>query len=148
MGKISVQTTVNASPEAVFAYVADVTRHPEWGQHQNAATRRGGGEAGVGTVYDTVNHQFGEQKETVMVTDYAPGKLFGFDASGVLGVAHHTFEMAPSGSGTTLTKTMQMTKPKLLARLSAPMIAMQQPRALREDLRRIKAKLEASSITG
>ena len=144
MGKISVETTVNASPEAVFAYVADVTKHPEWGQHDNAATMRGSGEPGVGSIYDTVNHQFGTQNETVTITDYAPGKLFGFDASGVLGVAHHTFELEPAGSGTKLTKTMQMTKPKLLARLSAPMIAMQQPKALREDLRRIKAKLDGA----
>jgi uncharacterized protein YndB with AHSA1/START domain len=142
MGKISVDTTVNASPEAVFAYVADVAKHSQWGQHQNEATRRGNGAVGVGTVYDTINHQFGEQKETVTITDYAPGSLFGFDASGVLGVAHHSFELAPAGSGTKLTKTMQITKPKLLARLSAPMIAMQQPKALREDLRRIKAHLE------
>jgi len=143
MGKISVDTTINASPEAVFAYVADIGKHPEWGQHQNAATKRGSGEDGVGTVYDTINHQFGEQKETVTITDYAPGKLFGFDATGVLGVAHHTFEMTPAGSATKLTKTMQITRPKFLGRLSAPMIAMQQPKALREDLRRIKAKLES-----
>ena len=142
MGKISVETTINATPEAVFAYVADVAKHPEWGQHQNAATRRSGGEVGVGTVYDTINHQFGEQKETVTVTDYSPGEVFGFDASGVLGIAHHSFELTPAGSGTKLTKTMQMRKPKFLARLSAPMIAMQQPKALREDLRRIKARLE------
>ena len=144
MGKISVETTINASPEAVFAYVADVEKHPEWGQHQNAVTRRSGGEVGVGTIYDTINHQFGEQKETVTVTDYSPGKVFGFDASGVLGVAHHSFEMEPAGSGTRLTKTMQVTKPRFLARISAPMIAMQQPKALKEDLRRIKARLEAA----
>jgi uncharacterized protein YndB with AHSA1/START domain len=144
VGKISVDTTINASPEAVFAYVADMGKHPEWGQHQNVTTRRGSGEDGVGTVYDTLNHQFGEQKETVTITDYAPGKLFGFDATGVLGVAHHTFEMTPAGSSTKLTKTMQITRPKLLARLSAPMIALQQPKALREDLRRIKAHLEGA----
>ena len=144
MGKISVDTTINATPEAIFAYVADVGKHPEWGQHQNVATKRSSGEPGVGTVYDTLNHQFGEQKETVTITDYAAGKLFGFDASGVLGVAHHTFEMTPAGSSTKLTKTMQITKPKFLARLSAPMIAMQQPKALREDLRRIKAHLEGA----
>ena len=144
MGKISVDTTINATPEAVFAYVADVATHPEWGQHQNVATKRGREEVGVGTIYDTINHQFGEQKETVTITDYSPGKVFGFDASGVLGVAHHSFEIEPAGSGTKLTKTMQITKPKFLARLSAPMIAMQQPKALREDLRRIKAKLEGA----
>jgi uncharacterized protein YndB with AHSA1/START domain len=146
MGKISVETTINASPEAIFAYVADVEKHPEWGQHGNAVTKRGAGEPGVGTIYDTINHQFGEQKETVTVTDYAPGKLFGFDATGVLGVAHHTFELTPAGSGTKLTKTMQITKPKFLARLSAPMIAVQQPKALKEDLRRIKAKLEGVPV--
>jgi uncharacterized protein YndB with AHSA1/START domain len=144
MGKISVETTINASPEAVFAYVADVAKHPEWGQHQNAAIKRGDDTVGVGTIYDTINHQFGEQKETVTVTDYVPGKLFGFDGLGVLGVAHHSFELTPAGSGTKLTKTMQVTKPKFLARLSAPMIALQQPKALREDLRRIKAHLEGA----
>jgi len=144
MGKISVDTTINATPEAVFAYVADVAKHPEWGQHQNVATMRGRGEVGVGTIYDTINHQFGEQKETVTVTDYSPGRVFGFDASGVLGVAHHSFEMTASGSGTQLTKTMQITRPKLLARLSAPIIAMQQPKALKEDLRRIKAHFDGA----
>ena len=144
MGKITAETTINASPEAIFAYVADVSKHPEWGQHQNATTKRGDGPVGVGTVYDTINHQFGEQKETVTVTDYSPGSLFGFDALGVLGVAHHSFALAPAGAGTKVTKTMQITKPKILARISAPMIAMQQPKALKEDLRRIKATLESS----
>jgi uncharacterized protein YndB with AHSA1/START domain len=142
MGKYSAETTIDAPPEAVFAYVADVERHPDWGSHHNAATRRGGAAVGVGTVYDTINHQFGEQKETVTVTDYAPSTLFGFDATGVLGVAHHTFELSPSGAGTRVVKSMQMKQPKLLARLSSPMIAMQQPKAMAEDLRRIKAKLE------
>jgi uncharacterized protein YndB with AHSA1/START domain len=143
MARYSAETTINASPETVFAYVADVTKHPEWGSHRNAATKRGDGPPGAGAVYDTVNHQFGEQKETVTVTDYNPPSLFGFDASGSLGVAHHAFELAPSGSGTKVTKSMQITQPKFLARISAPMIGMQQPKALAEDLRRIKAKLEA-----
>ena len=46
MGKISVDNTINASPQAVFAYLPDHGKHPAWGRHQNAAQQRGAREGG------------------------------------------------------------------------------------------------------
>jgi hypothetical protein len=50
--------------------------------------------------------------------------------------------MAASGDGTRLTKSMELIKPSFLARLMTFKIGMDQPKALAQDVERIRAKLE------
>lgn len=143
MARIIKETTIKASPEAVFAYVSDITRHPEWGQHQNAVTARTPGPVKAGAVYDTTNHQFGTQHEPVTVTDYAPNTTFGYESTGKIGLVRHGFDITPAGDSCRVTKWMDIVKPSLMTRLLRPMITRSAPAAIEEDLRHIKAKLEA-----
>jgi hypothetical protein len=90
-----------------------------------------------------VGHQFGTQRETQTVAEYTPGERFAFDATGSIGTVRHAFDLAAANGGTKVTKSMEVTKPSLMARFMAPMIAKQTKKGLQVDLERIKAKLEA-----
>ncbi len=143
MARFSQETTIKASPEAVFAYIADMTKHGEWGSHSLAVNQTSSGPVGVGATFASTVKRFGTQRESQTVTGFEPGKRFGFEAKGGLGLAQHTFDLAAADGGTTVTKSMELVKPSFLARLMSMKIKSDQPKGLAEDLRRIKAKLEA-----
>lgn len=143
MAGFSQETTIKASPEAVFAYVADMSKHGEWGSHSLEVKQTCSGPVGVGATFASRAKQVGTQREKQTVTAYEPGKRFGFEATGGLGLARHSFDLAASDDGTKVTKSMELVKPSFLARLMSMKIKSDQPKSLAEDLRRIKAKLEA-----
>ncbi len=143
MARIAREIVINASPEAVFEYVSDLPRHSEWAQHHLQVTRTSEGEVGVGATYSSVGHQFGTQRDTQAVVDYAPGSQFAFEAKGSIGTVRHAFDLTAADGGTQVTKSMEITKPSLMARFMGPMIAKQTKKGLLVDLERIKAKLEA-----
>jgi hypothetical protein len=134
---------INAAPDRVFDYVADMPRHSEWAQHDLQVTQTSQGGAGVGTTFASVGHQFGTQRETQTVVDYTPGARFAFDAKGSIGIVRHAFDLAAMDGGTKVTKSMEVTKPSMMARIMAPMIGKQTKKGLAVDLERIKARLEA-----
>ena len=144
MAKYSSETTINVPPERVFEYVADMTRHGEWGDHGLQVTRTSAGD-GLGATYSSTAKSFGTQNETQVVVQHDPPRRFAFDATGSLGVAHHVFEIEPSGSGARVTKSMELTKPSFLARVMSPMIGRQQRPGLQQDLARIKERLEGGA---
>jgi len=136
----SKETTIDAPPEKVFAYVSDLEKHGEWGTHDNSVKRRDDSPIALGKVYDSVGHQFGTQKEVVTVIDYVPGKRFGYESTGKIGVVRHAFDLAPMGAGTRVIKSMDIVKASLMTTLMKPMIGRKAPPGLEEDLRRWKLK--------
>lgn len=134
---------INAPPEAVFEYLADMPRHAEWAQHNLTVTPTSDGPVGVGSTFSSVGHQFGVQHETQSVIDYTPGKRFTFDASGSLGRARHSFDLEAADGGTRVTKSMEIVQPSLMARIMSPIISGKTKTGLGVDLERIKARLEA-----
>ena len=50
----SKETTIDAPPEKVFAYVSDLEKHGEWGTHDNSVKRRDDSPIALGKVYDSV----------------------------------------------------------------------------------------------
>ena len=145
MAVIAKETVINAAPQQVFDYVSDLRKHPEWAQHGLEVTQTSPGPIQAGATFSSVAHQFGTQRETQVVTEYAPDTRFAFEATGSLGIARHIFALTPDGAVTRVTKSMQLIKPSLMARVMGPMISSQQRKALAVDLERIKAKLEAVS---
>ena len=144
MAGYSKETIIKTSPEAVFGYVSDMPKHSEWASHDLTVTSTSEGAPGVGSTFASVGHQFGVQRETQSVTEYEPGRRFAFESRGKLGLARHSFDLEAGPDGSTrLTKSMSLVKPSLMARFTLPMIGRQTSAGLEEDLRRIKAKLEA-----
>jgi len=143
MGRWSKETTIKASPDKVFDYVADLTKHPQWASHDTSVTAQTPGEVKAGSKYNTVGHQFGTQNEVVTVTDYAPNTKFGYESNGKIGIVRHGFDLRPEGDATHVTKWTDIVKPSLMTRLMMPIIGSKVPPGLDTDLAKIKAKLEA-----
>jgi len=148
LARFAREIVINAPPERIFEYVADMPRHGEWAQHDLEVTQTSQGGVGVGTTFSSVGHQFGTQRETQTVAEHTPGARFAFDAKGSIGTVRHAFDLAAADGGTKVTKSMEVTKPSLMARFMAPMIAKQTKKGLMVDLERIKAKLEAAGVAG
>ena len=78
------------------------------------------------------------KRNDIVIEGFPPG---GMDA---LGLARHVFELTPVDGGTRVSKSMELIKPSLLARLMTLKIKGEQPRAMAQDLERIKQKLGSS----
>jgi polyketide cyclase/dehydrase/lipid transport protein len=142
MARFSAETTIKASPDQVFAYVSDMTRHGEWGAYGLEVKAVSGGPVGVGSTFASTAKQFGTQRETQTVTECSPPARFAFQAKGGLGLARHAFDLSAVDGGTRVTKSMELIEPSFLAKVMSFRINGAQPKELAEDLRRIKAKLE------
>ena len=101
----TVETT--ASPDAVFAYLADFTTTTEW-DPGTVETTRVSGDGGVGTTYRNVSSFLGRKTElTYTVTSHEPDRLFALRGENKTVVAHDTMEIAKHGSGTRVSYTAE-----------------------------------------
>src|SRR3989304_6153265 len=150
MPAIERQITINASPEQVFGYLSDITRHPEWAAQKLEVKRASGGSVEAGSSFETVGHQFGAQPGAVTVTELVPNQKIVYESDGPVGHFRHQFLMQGEGNGVRLTKSMEPLKVsslplKLLGPLVRSVIA---PRGLAGDLNTIKGDLECGSACG
>lgn len=148
MRRYEEQIIIAAPASRVFDYVSDFARHGEWSGHGLQVTKDTNEPVAVGSRYSTVAKQFGTQREHSTVTEFEPGSAFGWDSTGALGRVHHRFTMTGSDGtdgSTTLTKSAEFVEPTFLARLTGWRLSRDVPKALRDDLAKIKAHLEAGS---
>ncbi|MGH2830158.1 MAG: SRPBCC family protein [Actinomycetota bacterium] len=139
------RVTINAPADKVFEYVADVLRHPEWAGRPLQMKRTSDGPTGVGSTFESTGKQFGTHTDAVRVTEYAPPSRFAIESTGDAGVMRHVFAMTESGGTTTLTKTFEMVKGSLSARIFKPVIKMVAPKDAQANLERIKQRVEGSA---
>ena len=141
------QMAINAPAEKVFAYLADITRHGEWGQtqHKLDVKKTSDGPIGQGSTFASVGYQFGRNDDTVTITEYVLNQRVVYQSEGKAGLIRHTFEVAPAEGGVQVTKRFEAVQAKLPFALFLPIVStFVLPGALTADLTRIKAKLEAS----
>jgi uncharacterized protein YndB with AHSA1/START domain len=104
---------VSALPSRVFDYVADVSRHGEWGSaddHMKATAEKPGPPA-VGSRYKADGLLNGKANQsTVTITAMEPPKRLAFDAEDSNSVFHHEFTFSPAGGGTRVERHVTMTK--------------------------------------
>jgi uncharacterized protein YndB with AHSA1/START domain len=103
---------IKATPEAVFAYVSDLSRHPEWSGAHLAIQELSPGPIAVGKQY--ISHgDVATQKDRpnqLRVTEYQPFTLFGFVATDPdFGEVPHTFSFIPTADGTLLERKVVLT---------------------------------------
>jgi uncharacterized protein YndB with AHSA1/START domain len=148
MPRIESQTTINAPAEAVFAYLTDFSRHPEWAGQQLAITPANEGPAKVGSTYSSVGHQMGTHRGIVTVTELVPNQKLVFESDDDTGRFRHTFELKGEGAQTELSKTFEPLQPGAMFRVMSPLILrFMTPKALAQDVVRIKAKVEGAAAT-
>jgi uncharacterized protein YndB with AHSA1/START domain len=104
---------VKAPPATVFDYLADVSRHGEWGSaddHMKATAERTGAPA-VGSRYKAEGILNGKPNQSVVtITTLEPPKRLAFDAEDSNSVFHHEFTLSPSNGGTHVERHVTMTK--------------------------------------
>jgi hypothetical protein len=104
---------IRAAQNRVFDYIADVTRHGEWGSADDkmkAAAEKPGPPA-VGARYKAEGMLNGKLNHSVVtITGYEPPKRLAFDAEDSNSVFHHEFLLTPDGGGTRVERKVTMTK--------------------------------------
>ena len=104
---------VKAPQAKVFDYVADVSRHGEWGSaddHMKASADKPGPPA-MGSRYKADGMLNGKQNSSVVTITAleAPTRL-AFDAEDSNSVFHHEFTFSPSNGGTRVERHVTMTR--------------------------------------
>jgi uncharacterized protein YndB with AHSA1/START domain len=145
MKRFEDRISIQAPAKRVFDYVADLTRHGEWGGHGLEVTKSTEGPVAVGSTYSTIAKAFGTQREQSTVTEVAPDKTFAWDSTGALGRAHHWFSLSEDGGSTTLSKGAEVVEPTFLAKLTSWKLSKDIPNGLHSDLANIKARVEGSA---
>ncbi|HEV2033072.1 MAG TPA: SRPBCC family protein [Candidatus Dormibacteraeota bacterium] len=104
---------INAPQATVFDYIADISRHGEWGSADDkmkVAAEKPGPPA-VGARYKAEGVLNGKVNQSVVtITAYEPPKRIAFDAEDSNSVFHHEFVFTPGGGGTRVERLVTMTK--------------------------------------
>ena len=144
MASFEQSTTVNASPQEAFEYLADLTKHPEWAAHnlevQSAAP------AAVGSSVTTVGHMMGTHRATVKLTELQPNQRIAYEAEDDTGQFRHWISIsAARDGGAEITKGVEPVRTNLTLKLLTPLLPLVISRGLKGDLQRIKERLEAQA---
>jgi uncharacterized protein YndB with AHSA1/START domain len=143
---LTVTTTIDRTPEVVFDYLADISKHAEWSpkpfrlEDPTGPVKVGDTFTSIGTIPGDRNH-----RNDVAVTECSPPQRLVLDAQEKDEHFINTFELEAEGSGTRLTRTMDAPRPTLPLSLVFPLIkaALIRP-DLQKGLRNIKDTLERS----
>jgi hypothetical protein len=104
---------IKAPQATVFDYVADVSRHGEWGSaddHMKAAADKPGPPA-MGSRYSADGMLNGKPNHSVVtITAIESPKRLAFDAEDSNSVFHHEFTFSSSNGGTHVERHVTMTK--------------------------------------
>jgi uncharacterized protein YndB with AHSA1/START domain len=112
------RVVINARPEAVFAYVSDLTRHPEWSGGRLKIESVSSGPVAVGSQYRSHGDVAGQKDRPneLRVTQYQPPTRFAFVAKDPdFGDVPHEFAFKPEAGGTLMERTVTVTMPPVRA---------------------------------
>lgn len=144
MAEFQKAVTVECPPEKAFEYLSDLTRHPEWASNKLNVTKTSDGPIAVGTTFHSEGHLFGKHEGDVRIIELEPNEKIVYEADDDTGRARHTILLAPTDGGTMITKSAEVLEARSLTfKLAQPALGLIVPRALQQDLQRIKARLEA-----
>jgi uncharacterized protein YndB with AHSA1/START domain len=102
---------INAPQATVFNYVADVSKHGEWGSADDHMKATGPGAPAIGSSYKAEGMLNGKLNQSVVtLTVLEPPKRLAFNAEDSNSVFHHEFTFSPSGGGTHVERHVTMTK--------------------------------------
>jgi uncharacterized protein YndB with AHSA1/START domain len=105
--------TIEAPQTTVFDYIADISRHGEWGSADDTmkVAAEKPGPSAVGARYKAEGVLNGKVNQSVVtITAYEPPKRIAFDAEDSNSVFHHEFIFTPDGGGTRVERQVTMTK--------------------------------------
>jgi uncharacterized protein YndB with AHSA1/START domain len=141
--------TVNRSPEVVFAYLTDMSRHGEWSpKPYSIEPVEGDGQATVGARFRSVGWIPGDKhhENDVVITRVDPPTRFSFTAYEKGRPFKHDFVLAPVTDGTKVERIVDSPEPTGFFRVIYPLVwrLVIKPGA-KKDIESFKAKCEAST---
>ena len=146
MASFEQSTTVNASPQKAFEYLADLTRHPEWAAHKLEVQKTSAEPAAAGSTYSAVGHEMGTHRAAVKLTELRSPERIAYEAEDDTGHFRHWISIAAArDGGAEITKGVEPMRTNLMLTLLRPLMPMMVSRGLKGDLQRIKERLEAES---
>jgi uncharacterized protein YndB with AHSA1/START domain len=147
-GRVSVTASlaINRTPEAVFDYLADVSKHGEWSPKpmrvegiEPGPVKAGDTFTSYGVIPGDKNH-----RNDVTVTEVTPPTRLVLESADKGATFVNTFELQAKGAGTMVTRTMDMPSPPFPVSLLFPLLKVSviQP-DVKKGLAKLRAKLEA-----
>ena len=138
--------TVKAPQSNVFDYVADVSRHGEWGSaddHMKASAEKPGPPA-MGSRYKADGMLNGKPNQSVVtITTIEAPKRFAFDAEDANSVFHHEFLFSPADGGTRVERNVTMTKGPFYVPIALSIFKSTVQKNYNGAMSNLKAKLES-----
>jgi hypothetical protein len=137
---------VKAPQANVFDYVADVSRHGEWGSaddHMKATAEKPGPPA-IGSRYKAEGMLNGKlNNSTVTITALDAPKRLAFDAEDANSVFHHEFVFSAANGGTHVERHVTMTKGPFYFPLVLAIFSSTVKKNYNGAMSNLKAKLES-----
>jgi carbon monoxide dehydrogenase subunit G len=133
---------IDRTPEAVFAYLTDVSNLAAWQAGVHSAELEG--EPRVGARIHESRHMLGRELHTTLeIVEYEPPRLFTLHAldSPIPFTVRH--ELEPSGGGTSLTVVGEGEAGMMLPGFAAGLVARRAERQFRRDFERLRRLLES-----
>lgn len=145
--RASSRVTVACTPEAAFAYVADITTHPLWSPDNIRVLEAHQGPPALGARYRTAGFSVvarADVEADLEVTAFEPPSRFAFVSSNGPRSFENVFTFTPTGDGTVIERTISFMAP---TQALDGLKAMDHEVTLRRDkaLQMLKERLEAKS---
>ena len=136
---------VHASPDAVFAYLSDLSRHREWTAEPSAADPVDDAPVAKGKRYASNNMFMGKPLvDNLEVTVVEPPTRFGFVARGPQAVVDHVFTVRAEGADTVVERTSTVVQMPAFLKLIFPLIyAVIGRKSDQKSLQQFKDRVEA-----
>ena len=139
---------VQQSPEKVFDYLADITRHGEWSPKAYTATALTDGPVRIGSKYQSVGWLPGDaqHQNEVEVTAFDRPRRFSFTATDRGEAFTSDFTLTPTNGGTKVQRVTVMPKPSGMSGMVFPVFfpLFVKP-AIQKGMNMFKEKAEARS---
>jgi hypothetical protein len=99
------------TPEAAYAYVADLTKHPEWSPDDMKIVPDSPGAVAVGSKYKAVGNLVGRPNPSeVEITALEPSRLVAFTSTDGNSKWQHEFRFSRENGGTRIDRTVTSLK--------------------------------------
>ncbi len=144
----TVSTTIQAPPEAVWPWVADLGKHAEWSPKPYRVELVSGDPGTVGARYHSVGWvppNDGNHENDVEITESTPYTRFALHATDENGTFSNTFELTPAGTGTEVSFTLVFPEMSGLAKVMVPILF---PLVGKRDITKRMALLKAAVESG
>jgi len=136
----------STTPEAAYAYVADITKHPEWSPDNLKVDPEQAGPPAVGAKYKTIGHLVGKPNSSVVeITALTPDRAVTFTATDGNSIFQHEFTFTKEQGGTRIDRNVTAIKSPMIFKIISPIL---EPLVIRpgtmKSLGMLKDRLEAA----